>query len=108
VMPLDTISGTGRTAKREAGVTPASFASWKAPGKIAETIRWGGRASGKSSACGQTSAPFSPSKTKGRPWAAEVENTAEDIIPREISGNAGARKAPQAFSLFVRLEEVCA
>jgi hypothetical protein len=29
--------------------------------------------------CGHTPAASSTSKTKGRPWAAEVETTAEDI-----------------------------
>jgi hypothetical protein len=95
-MPLDTISGAGRTAKRDAGVTPASLASWKlkAPGKVAETTRWGGRASVKSSACEQTSASFSLSKTKGRPWAAEVENTAEDINSSGNFREHGAGKVP--------------
>jgi hypothetical protein len=86
-MPLDTISGTGRTANREAGVTLASLAPFeieKAEVEKAESeeVRCGGRPSAKSSApegCGQTSASFSATKTKGRPWAAEVETTAEDI-----------------------------
>src|SRR5579871_1078527 len=47
----------------------------------------------------------SSSKTKKRPWAAEVI-TAEDIETSEISGSAGAR--PEAFSLFVRLAVLCA
>jgi hypothetical protein len=81
-MPLDTISGIGRTANREAGVIPASLESLKTPEEFAKTTRRGGRPSPKSSApegCGHTSTTSSPSKTKGRPWAAEVENTAEDI-----------------------------
>jgi hypothetical protein len=86
-MPLDTISGIGRTANREAGVIPASLESLKTPGEFAKTTRCGGRPSPKSSApegCEHTSATSSPSKTKGRLWAAEVENTAEDINPREV------------------------
>jgi hypothetical protein len=77
-MPLDTISGAGRTANREAAVTPESRASlnvpeMKAPAEMAGTTRCGGRPSATSS-----------SKAKGRPWAAEVETTAEDI---DSSGN---------------------
>jgi hypothetical protein len=73
----------------------------EAPGKVAETTRWGGRASVKSSACGQTPASFSLSNTKGRPWAAEVENTAEDIkFLGKISGNAGVGKLRQAFAFY--------
>jgi hypothetical protein len=77
-MPLETISGAGRTASREAGVTPASLAS-------AEKTRCGRRPSASSApeGCGQASAASSISKTKGRPWAAEVETTAEDIDSSE-------------------------
>jgi hypothetical protein len=110
-MPLDAISGAGRTASREAGVMPASFASLKAPLEIAETARWGGRASPKSSApvgCGQTSATRSLSNTKGRLWAAEVENTAEDINSSGKFQGARSWEDPQAFSLFIRLLELCA
>jgi len=76
-MPLETISGAGRTANREAGVTPASLASLNVPGmntpvEMAGTTRCGGRPSATSS-----------SKAKGRPWAAEVETTAEDIDSSE-------------------------
>src|ERR1019366_5525833 len=92
-MPLGTISGAGRTANREAAVTPASLASLKAAGKIAGTTRCGGCPSPKGSApegCGQISATSSSlSKTKGRPWAAEVETTAEDI---DSSGNFRERR----------------
>jgi hypothetical protein len=92
-MPLDTISGTGRTANREAGVTPASLASLKTPVQLAETTRCGGRPSVKSFApegCGHISATSFSCKTKGRPGAAEAETTAEDI---DSSGNFRERRA---------------
>jgi len=93
-MPLGTISGVGRTANREAGVTPASLASWNA-----ETTRCGGRASVKSSVPegGHSSAASSSSKAKGRPWAAEVETTAEDI---NFSGNFRERRSCKARRHF--------
>jgi hypothetical protein len=110
-MPLDTISGAGCTASREAGVTLASLESVitpekNAPGSAASITRCGGRASANSSGwegCGQTSTPFSLSNTKGRPWAAEVENTAEDINSSEDFREHRSREAPQALSLFIRL-----
>ncbi|MGC1372562.1 MAG: hypothetical protein WA824_10535 [Candidatus Sulfotelmatobacter sp.] len=55
---------------------------------------------------GHTSGGDSISKIKKRPWAAEVEITAEDIKSSKISGNAGAEN-PEAYSLFVRLLKFC-
>jgi hypothetical protein len=107
-MPLETISGAGRTANCEAGVTPASLASLEVE---VEKARRGGRTSAKSSApegCGQTSASFSPTKTKGRPWAAEVETTAEDIDSSGKFQGTPELGTPEAFSLFIRLSELCA
>ncbi len=56
-IPLETISGVGRAANREAGVMPASLESAeKAPEPMVGTTRCGGRAWAKSSAsegCGQ-------------------------------------------------------
>jgi hypothetical protein len=102
-MPLETISGAGRTASREAGVTPESLASAaNPPGKAALTL-CGGRPVPKSSApvgCGQTGAPSFSSKIKGRPWAAEVETTAEDIkFLGKFQGTPafGSRQAVFAF-----------
>src|ERR1700735_4913778 len=108
-MPLDTISGAGRTASREAAVTPASLESCKGRVSPVLSARCGGRASLKSSTpsgSGQTSASFSLAKTKGRLWAAEVENTAEDIISSEkISGNAGARKLRRHFRFLFAFKD---
>jgi hypothetical protein len=103
-MPLETISGAGHTANREAGVTPASLASLNIPGKFAETTRCGGRASAKSSApegCGQASSTSSVSKTKGRPWAAEVETTAEDIDSSgKFQGTPGPDSPGGSFAFY--------
>src|ERR1700676_5079114 len=109
-MPLDIISGVGRTANREAGVTPASLESLKAPRKFSEPTRCGGRASPKSSppeGFGHTFTTSPPSKTKGRPWAAEVENTAVDINSSESFRERRGWQPRLAFSLFIRLEEFC-
>jgi hypothetical protein len=99
-IPLETISGAGRTANREAEVTPASLASpANPPGKAL----CGGRPVPKSSApvgCGQTGAPSFSSKIKGRPWAAEVETTAEDINSSGISGNTGFWKPSGVFAFY--------
>src|SRR5208282_846434 len=66
-----------------------------------EKARCGGRPSVKSSApdgCGQTSAPSSITKTKRRPWAAEVETTAEDIdSSEEFQGTPGFGKPRRHF-----------
>jgi hypothetical protein len=78
-IPLETISGAERMVSLEAGVIPASLASLKAP---AGTTRWGERGAPNSSApvgCGRGAAAVASSNIKGRLWAAEVENTAEDI-----------------------------
>src|SRR5580698_5983276 len=107
-MPLDTISGTGRTANREAGVTPASLAS-----VAVEKARCGGRPSVhspsvKSSApegCGQTSPPSSLIKTKRRPWAAEVETTAEDIDSSgKFQGSSGVESPAGCFAFYSPLK----
>jgi hypothetical protein len=96
-IPLETISGAGRTASREAGVTAASLASpANPPGKAL----CGGRPVPKSSTpvgCGQTGAPSFSSKIKGRPWAAEVETTAEDI---NSSGNFREHRLLEAVRRF--------
>src|SRR5579864_3061294 len=72
-MPLETISGAGRTSSREAGVTCASLGS--------EEVRPERRTGcgGRGSVGRDTHGTASSSKTKGRPRAAEVETTAEDI-----------------------------
>jgi hypothetical protein len=107
-MPLETISGVGRTPNREAGVIPASLESLKTLRKLAGTTRCGGRPSPKSSAlegCGHTSAISSTSKTKGRPWAAEVENTAEDINSSEsFQGTPGLESPGGIFAFYSPLE----
>jgi hypothetical protein len=99
-MPLDTISGAGRIVNREAEVTPASLESFKAPDKPAGTTFCGGRPSSKSPALegfGHTSTTSSTSKTKGRPWAAEVENPAEDINSSENFRERRGGKASKAI-----------
>src|SRR6202140_4370397 len=78
--PLETISGAGRILRREAGVIWASLGSVEA--NSAGRTRCGGRFCGCPSAGSEgrdTSGTASVSKTKGRPRAAEVETTAEDI-----------------------------
>ena len=102
-IPLDTISGAGRTANREAGVMPASLASLEEKTEVGKTevdkTRCGGRPSAQTSAaegCAQSSVPSSI-KTKGRPWAAEVETTAEDIDPRENFRERRSGKARRQF-----------
>jgi hypothetical protein len=105
-MPLGTISGARRTANREAGAMPASLASLKVE---VEKARCGGRAPAISApeGCGQASAASSIPKTKGRLWAAEVETTAEDIDSSEDFRERRGLKAAEAYSLFIRLLELC-
>jgi hypothetical protein len=102
-MPLETISAAGRTANCEAGVTPASLASVEV-----EKARCGGRPSVQGPApegCGQTSAPSSI-KTKGRPWAAEVETTAEDIDSSgRFQGTPGRWKPRRHFRFLFAFKD---
>ena len=118
--PLEAISGAGRIFRREADVIPASLTSstekrsvapasrrrsWEpalslskgrlAPG-VADEILFRGVEAGS-----HTSG--SSSKTKGRPKAAEVETTAEDIDSSENFRERRGQETPEAVSLFIRL-----
>jgi hypothetical protein len=79
-MPLETISGAGRTSRRDAGVIDAaSFGSASSPASRAALERTG--------------------KIKGRPRAAD-ENTGEaDICPQNFREQEG-RNEPRRFVLF--------
>ena len=101
-MPLELISGAGRTARREAGTTPARI--FDSGCLIGEYLI----------ADADTPGFVSASKGKKRPWAAGVEITAEDINPLEISGSAGlefmagaAEANALVVSLFIRLLRLC-
>jgi hypothetical protein len=80
-MPLETMAGAGRISSCDAGVTRGSvdfrflvvdLRTWA----MADSCALGGFLLAEK---GRTSASASFSKTKGRPRAAEVETTAEDI-----------------------------
>jgi len=102
-MPLETISGAGRISSREAGVTRASLGS--AAARSADRsgrTRWGGRPSDVSEGR-DTSGTALASKTKGRPRAAEVETTAEDIRSSEDFRERRGWSPRRLVSLFIRL-----
>jgi hypothetical protein len=85
-MPLETISGVGRTSRREAGVIEAaSF--------------------GIASSRARSAALECAGKIKGRPKAAD-ENTGEaDIHPQNFREHEGRNKPERelVYSLFIRL-----
>jgi hypothetical protein len=83
-MPLETISGAGRTSRREAGVIDdASFGIASRRAKSAALDRTG--------------------KIKGRPRAAD-ENTGDaDIRPQDFREHEGQNARARAkYSLFIR------
>src|SRR5579862_1714270 len=106
-MPLETISGAGLMERREAGTTldgrifaagrllASSFAR---PDPSTPPHEPGSE---------RTSPSASSSKTKGRPRAAEVETTAEDIrFLGRFQGTPGLEPS-EALSLFIRLWRLC-
>src|SRR5271156_2306885 len=94
-MPLETISGAGRTSRREAGTTAASL--------------------GMAATWAKTSAVFSISvflrecgeKIKGRLLAADEKTGEADILSRNCQGTQGAGSAlgDLLCSLFIRHAE---
>ena len=111
-MPLETISGAGRISSREAGVMCANLGSEEARSaeKSVGRMRCGGRARG--CPCDgwegrDTSGTALASKRKGRPRAAEVETTAEDIRSSEDFRERRGWSRGGKYSLFIRLIEFC-
>jgi len=87
-MPLETISGAGRTSRREAGTTAASFGIAPTAAKISAVER-GGEGGGE--------------KIKGRPMAADEKIGEADILPRLLSVRncQGTQRAGSARAKFV-------
>src|ERR1700716_3626686 len=99
-MPLETISGAGRTSRREAGTTAASLEIAPTWAKISavfffafavfSAVECGGEDGGE--------------KIKGRPMAADEKIGEADILPRLLSVRncQGTQRAGSARAKFVR------
>jgi hypothetical protein len=107
-MPLETIGGAGRISSRAAEVIRASRGSENTElERAASRLRCsgrGGRPAEKRPGSKDTSGSGSSSKIKGRPRAAEVESTAEDIkFLGKFQGTPGLSRR-RRYSLFIRLK----
>src|SRR5208337_1235568 len=85
-MPLETISGAGRTSRREAGTTAASLGVAPTWAKISAVFFAGFPAVERRKDGGE--------KIKGRPMAADEKTGEADILFSQLSGNAAGRMSP--------------
>jgi hypothetical protein len=97
-MPVETISGAGRTSKPEAGTTAASLGTAPTWAKISAVIAM---------ALFFADEEEGEGKIKGRPGAAAEKTKEADILTHKLSGTAESRLTLRrtAYSLFIRLHE---
>jgi len=88
-MPLDTISGAGRTSRREAGTTAASFGMAPTRAKISAVER--------GEDCGE--------KIKERLMAADEKTGEADILSHIVREHRAGSARASRYSLFIRLCE---
>jgi hypothetical protein len=91
-MPLETISGTGRASRREAGRTAASLGVARTWAKISATF-WAPLSTCEGGEDGKE-------KIKGRPVAAEEKTVEADILSRNCQGTLRGRSSPGEMLIF--------
>jgi hypothetical protein len=88
-IPLEAISGAGRTSSRDAGTTAASLGATPTAANICAALLTGFLGGFSANSSGGQNGEGGGEKIKGRLVAADEKNGEADIIYSQFSGSAG-------------------